>query len=99
MSIWVSVGIMFAITFALRAAPLVLVRGELTNARLRAFLAFSPYAVLTAMTVPAVIHSTSLWYSGLAALLVAVLLAWRNFGLFTVAIGAALTVWVVELWA
>ena len=88
---WLSVAVMFAVTYALRAVPLLLVRGEL-----RTFLEFTPYAVLTAMTLPAVIYATSVWYSGVAGILAAVILAWRGLSLMPVAIGAALTVWVVE---
>lgn len=93
---WLSVAVMFAVTYALRAVPLLLVRGELRNQRLRTFLEFTPYAVLAAMTLPAVIYATSVWYSGVAGILAAVILAWRGLSLMPVAIGAALTVWVVE---
>ena len=93
---WISVAVMFAVTYALRAVPLLLVRGELRNQRLRTFLEFTPYAVLTAMTLPAVIYATSVWYSGVAGILAAVILAWRGLSLMPVAIGAALTVWVVD---
>ena len=61
---WLAVAVMFVVTYALRALPLLLVRGELHNRRLRTFLEFTPYAVLTAMTLPAVVHATALWYSG-----------------------------------
>lgn len=94
---WIAVAVMFAVTYALRAVPLLLVRGELRNQRLRTFLEFTPYAVLTAMTLPAVIHATAYWYSGVAGILAAVILAWRGMSLMPVAIGAAATVWVVEM--
>ena len=94
---WISVAIMFAVTYALRAVPLLLVRGELRNQRLRTFLEFTPYAVLTAMTLPAVMYATSVWYSGAAGFLAAIILAWRGLSLMPVAIGAAFTVWVVEV--
>ncbi|HHT30941.1 MAG TPA: AzlD domain-containing protein [Corynebacterium sp.] len=88
---------MFAVTYALRAVPLLLVRGELRNRRLRTFLEFTPYAVLTAMTLPAVIHATAHWWSGVAGIVAAIVLAWRGMSLMPVAIGAAVTVWIAEM--
>ena len=96
---WIAVAVMFAVTYALRAVPLLLVRGELRNQRLRTFLEFTPSAVLTAMTLPAVIHATAHWYSGVAGIVAAILLAWRGMSLMPVALGAASTVWVVEMLA
>lgn len=94
---WIAVAVMFAVTYALRAVPLLLVRGELRNRRLRTFLEFTPYAVLTAMTLPAVIHTTAHWWSGVAGIVAAIVLAWRGMSLMPVAIGAAVTVWIVEM--
>ena len=94
---WIAVAVMFAVTYALRAVPLLLVRGELRNRRLRTFLEFTPYAVLTAMTLPAVIHATAHWWSGVAGIVAAIVLAWRGMSLMPVAIGAAATVWIAEM--
>ena len=94
---WIAVAVMFAVTYALRAVPLLLVRGELRNRRLRTFLEFTPYAVLTAMTLPAVIHATVHWWSGVAGIVAAIVLAWRGMSLMPVAIGAAVTVWIAEM--
>ncbi|MFD8879286.1 AzlD domain-containing protein [Corynebacterium xerosis] len=94
---WIAVAVMFAVTYALRAVPLLLVRGELRNRRLRTFLEFTPYAVLTAMTLPAVIHATAHWWSGVAGIVAAIVLAWRGTSLMPVAIGAAVTVWIAEM--
>ena len=93
---WLSVAVMFAVTYALRAVPLLLVRGELSNQRLRTFLEFTPHAVLTAMTLPPVTYATPARDHGAPGILAAVILAWRGLSLMPVAIGAALTVWVVE---
>lgn len=94
---WIAVAVMFAVTYALRAVPLLLVHGELRNRRLRTFLEFTPYAVLTAMTLPAVIHATAHWWSGVAGIVAAIVLAWRGMSLMPVAIGAAVTVWIAEM--
>lgn len=92
----VAIGLMALVTYGLRAAPLLLVRRRITNPWLLSFLHYVPYAVLTAMTVPAILFATELWLSGLVGLLVAIGLALRGHALMTVAIGAAAAVWLVE---
>ncbi|MBQ5863470.1 MAG: AzlD domain-containing protein, partial [Peptococcaceae bacterium] len=55
-----------------------------------------PYAVLTAMTLPAILYSTSGMASAVVGLIVAVILAYRNHSLLTVALGAVGAVFIVE---
>ena len=93
----VAILVMALMTYGLRVVPLVLVRRRITNRWLLSFLHYVPYAVLTAMTVPAILFATELWLSGLVGLLVAVGLALRGHALMTVAIGAAAAVWLAEL--
>ena len=95
-SLAVAIGLMALVTYGLRAAPLLLVRRRITNPWLLSFLHYVPYAVLTAMTVPAILFATELWLSGLVGLLVAIGLALRGHALMTVAIGAAAAVWLAE---
>lgn len=84
-------------TYALRAVPLTLVRGEITGRWLLSFLHYVPYAVLTAMTVPAIFLATSSWISGTAGFAVAVWCALRGRSLFVVALAGASAVWIVEV--
>ncbi len=91
-----SILVMAAVTYGLRAAPLVLFREPIENAFVTSFLHYVPYAVLTAMTIPAILSATPSSASGAAGLLAAVLLAWRGRSLLTVALGAAGAVWIVE---
>ena len=91
-----AVAIMFAVTYLPRTLPLVLFRREIKSTWLRSFLHYVPYAVLTALTVPAIFAATRDWRSAAAGLAVAVLLAWRRRPLLVVALAAAATVWVAE---
>lgn len=84
------------VTYGLRALPLVAFTRPLENPWVASFLHYVPYAVLTAMTIPAIVFATGTPASGLAGLAVAVALAWWGRSLLTVAIGAAGAVWVVE---
>ncbi|MGI5951635.1 MAG: AzlD domain-containing protein [Brooklawnia sp.] len=96
MNLWIAIIVMALATYLLRAVPLVATRRRITNRWLLSFLYYVPYAVLTAMTVPAIIFATRHPLAGAIALLVAVLLALRGRSLLVVAIGAAASVLVTE---
>lgn len=88
--------LMAAVTYLVRMLPLTIFRKRINNRFVRSFLAYVPYAVLAAMTFPAILESTSSLWSALAGLTVALLLAWKNRSLLTVALGAVAAVFVVE---
>ena len=67
--------VMAATTYLIRALPFVAFRRKIRSRFARSFLSYAPYAVLTAMTVPAVFSST-------------VALAFRRCSLLTVAAAA-----------
>lgn len=88
--------IMAGVTYLVRMLPLTLFRKKIENRFVKSFLAYVPYAVLAAMTFPAILESTSSLWSALAGLAVALILAWKNRSLLTVALGAVVTALVVE---
>ncbi|MDO5676311.1 MAG: AzlD domain-containing protein [Propionibacteriaceae bacterium] len=96
MNLWLFIAVMAGATYLLRVTPLVALRKRITNRWFLSFLHYVPYVVLTAMTVPAILFATSSVLSGAAALIVAIILAKRGASLMLVALGAALTVVVVE---
>lgn len=96
MTLWQAIAVNVGVTYLMRAIPLVFVRRRIRSPWIRAFLHYTPYAVLTAITIPAVFAATSSWISATAGFAVAVLLALWGRGLLTVALAAAATVWVVE---
>ena len=55
---WIYLLIMFAVTYLVRVLPLVVFRKKITNRFVRSFLAYIPYAVLAAMTFPAILFAT-----------------------------------------
>ena len=97
MNLWAWVAVMAVVTYLLRAVPLVAFREEVRSPWVRSFLYYVPYAVLTAMTMPAILLATRTPASGIAALVVAVVLALSGRSLITVALGGSLAVLVVEL--
>ena len=84
------------VTYLIRMLPLVLVRGKIKNTFIRSFLYYIPYAVLSVMTFPAIFYSTDYMLSALMGTLAAVILAYFNRGLLTVAVGATATVLIME---
>lgn len=97
MNLTLALLIMIAVTYLPRALPLVFFRKPIKSVWIRSFLEYVPYAVLAAMTIPAVFSSTRLWYSALAGLIVALGLSLKEKSLLTVSIGAVIAVWLVEL--
>ena len=89
--------IMAVSTYLIRVIPFVLVKRQIENVYIRSFLHYIPYAVLTAMTIPAIFVATSSIISAVAGFIVAVILAVRNKSLTTVALFSCLAVYVVEL--
>ncbi|MBR5937332.1 MAG: AzlD domain-containing protein [Clostridiales bacterium] len=88
--------VMAGVTYLIRALPLVLCREKIENRFIRSFLYYIPYAVLSAMTIPAIFYSTGYLISALLGLAVAVILSFMEKKLLTVAIGACCTVFIVE---
>ncbi|MDD7402523.1 MAG: AzlD domain-containing protein [Butyribacter sp.] len=89
--------VMAGVTYLIRAIPLVLCKQELTNRFVRSFLAYVPYAVLGAMTFPAIFYSTDGLASALAGTVVALVLAFFEKGLLTVAVGACVVSFLVQV--
>ena len=94
---WIYLFIMFAVTYLVRVLPLVVFKKKITNRFVRSFLTYIPYAVLAAMTFPAILESTRSGLSAAAGLLIALILGWRGKGLLTVAPAACAAVYLVEL--
>lgn len=89
--------VMSGSTYLIRVIPFALVREKIENRFIQSFLYYIPYAVLTAMTLPAVLYATDHLVSALAGLMVAVIFALWGKGLTIVAVAACAAVYVVEL--
>ncbi len=88
---------MALVTYLIRVLPLTLIRKEIKNKTIKSFLYYVPYVTLAVMTFPAIIDATQTPISAVAALVVAVVLAWLGKGLFPVAVFSSVTVFVIEL--
>ena len=96
MSIYKYILVMAVTTYLIRMLPLTIFRKPIKSRFLRSFLHYVPYACLTAMTFPAIMYDTTYILSGVAALIVAVVLAFRGRSLLTVSLASCATVFVTE---
>ncbi len=94
---WIYLLILSGSTYLIRAIPFACVKKTIENRFIRSFLYYIPYAVLSAMTFPAVIYSTGNIASGFVGLLVGGALAFMNKSLTVVAIAASLGALATEL--
>ena len=96
MSIYAYIVTMAVTTYLIRVLPLTVFRKPIRSRFVRSFLHYVPYACLTAMTVPAILYSTESVISGLGALIIAVILAFRGKSLLTVSLASCAAVFVIE---
>lgn len=96
-NVYIYIAVMAAVTFLIRVLPLTLIRKKITNVTLRSFLYYVPYVTLSVMTFPAIIEATNSVWSGIAALVTGVLLAYFGVSLFGVAVSACAVVFLIEL--
>ena len=96
-NVYVYIFLMAAVTYLIRVLPLTLIRKEIKNKTIRSFLYYVPYVTLAVMTFPSIMSATQNPYSGLAALVVGILLAWCGKSLFAVSVMCCVTVFLIEL--
>ena len=96
-NIWIYILISAGVSYLIRSTPLLLIRKEITNKTIRSFLYYVPYATLAVMTFPAIVEATQSVWSGIAALVIGILLAWFGGSLFQVAVSICVVVFVAEL--
>lgn len=92
----ISMLVMALMTYVIRMLPMAIFRKKIRNRRIQSFLYYVPYAVLSAMTFPAIFSSTGSQISAAAGCVAAIVLAYMKKGLLTVAVGAALVVFLVQ---
>ncbi|MBR1772034.1 MAG: AzlD domain-containing protein, partial [Lachnospiraceae bacterium] len=83
-------------TYLVRAVPFIAIRQKIENRFIRSFLYYIPYAVLTAMTIPAIFTATDFVLSAIVGMLVAIVLSYRGKDLTTVALSACVAVFICE---
>ena len=89
--------VMAVVIYLIRLLPLTLIRKKITNKTLRSFLFYVPYVTLAVMTFPAIVEATNSLWSGIAALVTGVVLAYFGVSLFGVAVCSCAAVFIIEM--
>ena len=89
MSIVIYIAVMAGVTYLIRMIPLTVFRRQIKSRFFRSFLYYVPYAVLSAMTVPAIFYATGNMATAAVGTVVAVLLAYFDMPLIVVALAAS----------
>ena len=95
-NIYIYILIMGGISYFIRVLPMTLIRKPLKNQFLQSFLYYVPYVTLSVMTFPAIVYATASPVSGAAALIAALILAYKGKSLFQVSIVACAVVFILE---
>ena len=96
-AIFLYIAAMALITYLVRALPLVLVKRQLLSRFLTLFLNYIPFAVLSAMTFPAIVYACGDLTAGLLGTAAAILLAFWSKNLLISAVGASVVAYLVIL--
>ncbi len=81
--------VMALVTYFIRMLPFTFLQKKLNSRFLRSLLFYMPYAILSAMVIPAVFSSTGSILTAAAGLIAALILAYFEQSLIVVALGAS----------
>lgn len=91
MSIAIYIAVMALVTYLIRMIPFTVFRKKIKSKFIQSLLYYIPYAVLSAMTIPAIFYCTGDVITSVAGTVVAVVLAYFNLPLIVVALSASAT--------
>lgn len=89
MSIAIYIAVMAGVTYLIRMLPFTLFRRKIKSRFFQSVLYYIPYAVLSAMTFPAIFYSTDSTVSAAVGTVIAVVLAYFKVPLVVVAVAAS----------
>ncbi len=84
----ICLAIMAGITYLIRVLPITVLRKKITSVFIKSFLFYVPYAVLAALTFPAIFTATGNIVTSVVGTMIALIFAFFDLGLIVVAIGA-----------
>lgn len=97
MSIITYIAVMAGVTYLIRMIPFTAFRKQIKSRFIKSILYYLPYAVLAAMTVPAIFYSTGNIKSAVVGTVVAVVIAFFEKPLIIVALAAAASGLIADL--
>lgn len=97
MSVVIYIVVMAGVTYLVRMLPFAFFQKKIKSKFVRSFLYYVPYAVLSAMTFPAIFYSTGNVYTALAGTVAALITAFFKMPLIVVAIVASVVAFVTGM--
>ena len=96
MSLILYIVVMAGVTYLVRMIPFTLFRTQIKSRFVKSLLFYLPYAVLSAMTFPAIFYSTGSTLSAAVGTVVALVIAFFDKPLILVAIAASLSALIID---
>lgn len=97
MTVAAYVFVMAGVTYLIRMIPFTFFRKKIKSKFWLSFLHYIPYAVLSAMTIPAIFYSTGSMATAVAGTAAALAMAYFELPLIVVALGASLAAFLTGL--
>ena len=96
-NVYIYILLMAITVFLIRILPLLLFKKTIENIYIKSFLYYVPYVTLSVMTFPAIIDATLNPLAGAISLVLGIVAAYKDLGLFKVTLICCMTVLVLEL--
>lgn len=96
-NVYVCVAVMAAVTYFIRALPLVLIRKRIKNRFFRSFLYYVPFVTLSVMIFPAILSSTANSVSAAVGFAVAVIASFSGGSLPVVSLFSVAAVFITDI--
>lgn len=88
MTMFLYIAVMAGVTYLIRMIPFTLFRKKIKSRFIQSVLYYIPYAVLSAMTFPAIFYSTDNTVTAIVGTVIAIILAYFKLPLTVVALAA-----------
>ncbi len=97
MKIVLYIAVMAGVTYLVRAVPFAFFSKKIKSRFFRSFLYYIPYAVLSAMTIPAIFYSTGSIITAVIGTVAALVLSYFGLPLIVVALAASAAAYIAGL--
>lgn len=97
MKVWIYILVMALVTYLIRMIPFTLFRKKVKSRFIRSLLYYLPYAVLSAMTFPAIFYATGNIGAAAGGAAVALILAYFKLPLIVVALSSSVVAFLLGL--
>ena len=87
--LFLCIAVMAGVTYLIRMLPFALFHKNIESPFIRTMLAYLPYAVLSAMSLPGIFYSTGDWVTATVGTVVAVVLSYFKCPMIVVAVATA----------